>query len=87
MSFLEFVGLMPKETSTDEVVGEFRRKATRLVAMNDREGLKALFASSMAEAQSASRENQWAAKEAMRQALRDVLLEPSRRARTGWFER
>ena len=56
------------------------------MAVNDREGLKALFARSMAEALAASRENQWAVKETMRDALRDVLLEPSKRVRTGWFE-
>ena len=80
------LGLKKKGIAIGEAVREFRRKAAPLVAVSDVTELRALFARSLAEARVANMEDQFAAKEAMSEALRNVLLEPSRRVKTGWFD-
>ena len=79
-------GLTNKGITIDEAVAEFRRKAAPLVAVSDVTGIKTLFARSTADALAANQEDQWVAREAMREALHDVLLAPSRRVKKGWFD-
>jgi hypothetical protein len=76
---------MKRKITISQAVSEFRGKAAPLVAVNDLAGLKTLFARFTADARVANKEDHWAAQEAMREALREVLLEPSRRVKTGWF--
>lgn len=77
---------MARQLSTDEAVSEFRRKAGPLIAASDLEGLKTLFARVTADARVANKEDQFTSREAMREALREVLLEPSRSVKIGWFD-
>ena len=74
------------DISIGEAVYEFRRKAGRPAETGDVAELRALFARYTARARMANKEDQWAVKEDMRETLRDVLLEPSRRVKTGWFD-
>ena len=72
--------------SIGEAAYEFRRKAGRPAAAGDLAALRAFFARYTASARMANKEDQWAVKEDMRETLRDVLLEPSRRVKTCWFD-
>jgi hypothetical protein len=78
--------MLAQHATVDEAVAEFRRKAAPLAAQGDLGGLRALFSRSWAEALATHKEDRWAVKEAMREALRDILVQPSRRVKTGWFD-
>lgn len=69
-----------------EVVNEFRYKAGPFVVRGDRIGVKKLFARTLAGLRQANPDEQLEAKAEMREALRDILLEPSRRVKRGWFD-
>ena len=72
--------------SINEVVNEFRYKAEPLVGQGDQLGVKELFSKMLADLRFSNRDEQLAAKDTMRKALRDVMLEPSMQVMRGWFE-
>ena len=72
--------------SISDVVNEFRYKSAPLVAQGDRHGVKKLFSKMLTDLRLSNRDEQLAAKSAMRKALRDVMLEPSRQVKRDWFE-
>jgi hypothetical protein len=77
---------MTNHRTIDESVADFGRRAAPLMAAGDRAAVRALFARQLADARVANQEEQWTVKEVMREALREVLMAPSRRVKTGWFD-
>ena len=72
--------------SINEVVIEFQYKVAALVGQGDQLGVKKLFSKMLTDLRLSNRDEQLAAKSAMRKALRDVMLEPSRQVKCDWFE-
>lgn len=72
--------------SIGDAVSEFRRQAAPALRKGDQAFVKQLFRKWTADARANNPEEQIAARAAMRNALREVLLEPSRRVKRGWFD-
>jgi hypothetical protein len=78
--------MLAQPTTISEAVEEFQRKATPLAAAGNLVALRALFAKSLADAVTANRDDLFEANKQMREALREILLEPSKSVKTGWFD-
>lgn len=78
---------MTRKTLTlEEFVEEFHQQAASLVAAGDCAALKDLFARWSAAAQIFNKTHEEQAREGMKQALRDALLEPSTEATRAFFD-
>lgn len=70
----------------DEAVSELRWRATPLVAGGNLKALRQEYTRLGADARVHNPEDQHIARSEMRSALMDILLEPSRRVKGGWFD-
>lgn len=70
----------------EEILLEFTRQAAPLMKASDLEGLRFLYSKCVATARLENPQEEKEIVREVRAALRNTLLEPSRRVRRGWFE-
>ncbi len=69
----------------DEIVNEFIHQSAPLMKAGDLEGLRFLYSNCLATARLENPQTEEEIVQKVREALRNTLLEPSRRVRQGWF--
>lgn len=70
----------------DEGIREFKHQATLLMRVGDLEGLRFLYSNCVATARLENPEKEKEIVQQAREALRNTLLEPSRRVKREWFD-